>query len=111
VRSAVAIPDSSNIKWPDRADPEWHNVSFEEHVMNRYRVLIVPRTGRYAPVLTVLVDADSPDEAFETAQAQRASSKVISAENVKDPQERSGLRLLALAPDPDLPRRLRVRSW
>jgi hypothetical protein len=50
--------------------------------MYRYRVHIVPRTGRFAPLLTVLVDANSRDEALQIAQLRCASSKVVSAENV-----------------------------
>jgi hypothetical protein len=65
--------------------------------MNRYRVQIVPRTGRYAPVLTVLVEADSPDEASRTAESRCARSKVISAEDVDDRQVRAELRPLAEA--------------
>jgi hypothetical protein len=66
--------------------------------MNRYRVQIVPRTGRYAPVLTVLVEADSPDEGFRAAESRCARSKVISAEDVDDRQGRAELRLRAEAP-------------
>jgi hypothetical protein len=65
--------------------------------MNSFRVQIVPRTGRYAPVRTVLVGADSLDEAYMTARARCATSKVISAEDVDD-RRKTGLRLLAEAP-------------
>ena len=44
--------------------------------MQRYRVHIVPRTGRFAPLLTVLVEAESRDEAFQIAQIRCAASKV-----------------------------------
>jgi hypothetical protein len=50
--------------------------------MHRYRVHIVPRTGRFAPLLTVLVEADSPDQAIQIAQIRCSSSKAISAESV-----------------------------
>jgi hypothetical protein len=50
--------------------------------MHRYRVHIVPRTGRFAPLLTILVEAESRDQAFQIAQARCASSKVVSAEDV-----------------------------
>jgi hypothetical protein len=66
--------------------------------MNRYRVQIVPRTGRYAPVLTVLVEADSPDEALRAAEARCERSKVISAEDVVAHRGRAELRLLDEAP-------------
>ncbi len=55
--------------------------------MQRYRVHIVPRTGRFAPLLTVLVEAESRDEAFQIAQVRCATSKVISAEGVGTRQE------------------------
>jgi hypothetical protein len=63
--------------------------------MQRYRVHIVPRTGRFAPLLTVLVEAESRDEAFQIAQVRCATSKVVSAEGVATklgPQ--AGLRVL-----------------
>jgi hypothetical protein len=49
--------------------------------MSRYRVHIVPRSGRFAPLLTVLVEAGSADEAFQIAQVRCADSKVVSAED------------------------------
>ena len=51
--------------------------------MQRYRVHIVPRTGRFALLLTVLVEAESREEAFQIAQVRCASSKVVSAEGVE----------------------------
>jgi hypothetical protein len=63
--------------------------------MNRYRVHIVPRTGRFAPLLTVLVDAESRDQAFQIAQVRCATSKVVSAEELGPRQERPRLRLVA----------------
>jgi hypothetical protein len=62
--------------------------------MNRYRVHIVPRTGRFAPLLTVLVDADSRDEAFQIAQVRCATSKVVSAEDVRRVAAAPRLRLV-----------------
>jgi hypothetical protein len=61
--------------------------------MNRYRVHIVPRAGRYPPVPTVLVEADSPDEASRTAAASCAGSKIISAEDVDERRSGAGLRM------------------
>jgi hypothetical protein len=64
--------------------------------MQRYRVHIVPRTGRFAPLLTVLVEAESRDEAFQIAQVRCATSKVVSAEGVGSRQEaQPRLRVLA----------------
>ena len=50
--------------------------------MHRYRVYIVPKTGRFAPLLTVLVNADSREEALLTAQGKCARTKAIAAEDV-----------------------------
>jgi hypothetical protein len=50
--------------------------------MSRYRVHIVSRTGRFRPLLTVLVEAGTRDEAIQIAQVRCASSKVIAAEDV-----------------------------
>ena len=64
--------------------------------MQRYRVHIVPRTGRFAPLLTVLVEAESRDEAFQIAQVRCATSKVVSAEGVgSQPEPQARLRVLA----------------
>jgi hypothetical protein len=64
--------------------------------MQRYRVHIVPRTGRFAPLLTVLVEAESRDEAFQIAQVRCATSKVVSAEGVGTRQAaQPQLRLMA----------------
>jgi hypothetical protein len=63
--------------------------------MQRYRVHIVPRTGRFAPLLTVLVEAESRDEAFQIAQVRCATSKVVSAEGVGSrPATEHALRVL-----------------
>jgi hypothetical protein len=75
--------------------------------MNRYRDHIVPRTVLYAPVLTVLVEADSPDEASRTVAARCAGSKVISAEDVDDRRSRAGLRM---GPHPAPPAAFAVTS-
>jgi hypothetical protein len=71
--------------------------------MNRYRVHIVPRSGRFAPVLTVLVEADSPDEASEAVRARSATMKVIAAEAVGDRTGRGKLRVQDAGP--------RLRVW
>jgi hypothetical protein len=63
--------------------------------MQRYRVHIVPRTGRFAPLLTVLVDAESREEAFQIAQVRCATSKVVSAEGIgTKPERQAQLRVL-----------------
>jgi hypothetical protein len=61
--------------------------------MSRYRVHIVPRSGRYAPLLTVLVEAGSADEAFQIAQVRCAGSKVVSAEDAAGRREMRSTRL------------------
>jgi hypothetical protein len=66
--------------------------------MYRYRVHIVPRTGRFAPLLTVLVDANSRDEALQIAQLRCASSKVVSAESI-DGRSAAALTSLRLLPE------------
>jgi hypothetical protein len=69
--------------------------------MNRYRVHVVPRTGRFAPLLTVLVEASSPDEALRIAEVRHAGSKGVWAEDV--PQRRRPVPELRLvvAPEPE----------
>jgi hypothetical protein len=67
--------------------------------MHRYRVHIVRRTGRFAPLLTVLVDAGSRDEALRVAEIHCTGTKGVWAEDV-GPREPvvPELRLL-VAPD------------
>jgi hypothetical protein len=60
--------------------------------MLRYRVHVVPRTGRFAPLLTVLVDASSRDEALRIAELRCAGCKGVWAEGVRARQPE--LRLL-----------------
>ena len=68
----------------------------KELSMQRYRVHIVPRTGRFAPLLTVLVEAESRDEAFQIAQLRCTTSKVVSAEGSEaEPESQPRLRVLA----------------
>jgi hypothetical protein len=50
--------------------------------MHRYRVHVVPGTGGYAPLLTVLVKAASAVEAIQAARALYARDTVVSAESV-----------------------------
>jgi hypothetical protein len=54
--------------------------------MLRYRVHVVPRTGRFRPLLTVLVEASSRDEALRIAELRCAGSKAVWAEDVQRPQ-------------------------
>jgi hypothetical protein len=56
--------------------------------MGRYRVHVVPRTGRFRPLLTVLVEASSRDEALRIAEIRCPGSKGVRAEDVQRPQPR-----------------------
>jgi hypothetical protein len=52
--------------------------------MHRYRVHIVRRTGRFAPLLTVLVDAGSREEALRIAEIHCVGTKGVWAEDVAE---------------------------
>jgi hypothetical protein len=68
--------------------------------MGRYRVHVVPRTGRFKPLLTVLVEASSREEALRLAEVRCAGSKGVWAGDVARRQPLGPeLRLLA-APAP-----------
>jgi hypothetical protein len=54
--------------------------------MNRYRVHVVPRTGRFRPLLTVLVEASSRDEALRIAEIRCTGSKGVWAEELQRQQ-------------------------
>jgi hypothetical protein len=67
--------------------------------MNRYRVHFVSKPGRFAPLLTVLVEADSAVQALEIAQVRCAGKKVVSAEDVTN-RNSAPLRLTKAADSP-----------
>jgi hypothetical protein len=54
--------------------------------MRRYRVHVVAGTGRFRPLLTVLVEASSRDEALRIAEIRCRGSKGVWAEDVQRPQ-------------------------
>jgi hypothetical protein len=68
--------------------------------MRRYRVHVVRRNDRFAPLLTVLVEASSPDEALRIAELRCAGSKGVWAGDVSPRRPQPELRLFD-APAPE----------
>jgi hypothetical protein len=68
--------------------------------MSRYRVHVVARNARFAPLLTVLVEASSREEALRIAELRCAGSKGVWAGDVSPRQPESQLRLFE-APAPE----------